>query len=90
LVAVAIAPPDADAAEQVLSRVRYDTNITLNEKVPVNDVKQKVNFILDVFVFAGVMLLGCLVAGIAFGGYRTVRRKFRRGPDPESLTTLHL
>ena len=82
--------PDADEAERILSRVRYETNITLNEKVPVNDVKQKVSFILEVFVFAGMMILGCLVAGIAFGGYRTIRRKFRRGPDPEALTTLHL
>jgi hypothetical protein len=90
LVAVTVAPPDADEAERILSRVRYDTNITLNEKVPVNDVKQKVNFILEVFVFAGIMILGCLVGGIAFGGYRTLRRKFRRGPDPEALTTLHL
>jgi len=90
LVAVTVAPPDADEAERILSRVRYDTNITLNEKVPVNDVKQKVSFILEVFVFSGIMILGCLVAGIAFGGYRTLRRKFRRGDDPESLTTLHL
>lgn len=90
LVAVTVAPPDPNEAERILSRVHYDTNITLNEKVPVNDVKQKVNFILDVFVFAGILLLGCLVAGIAFGGYRTVRRKFRRGPDPEAMITLHL
>ncbi len=90
LVAVTVAPPDADEAERILSRVRYETNITLNEKIPVDDVKQKVNFILDVFVFAGIMILGCIVGGIAFGGYRTLRRKFRRGPDPEALTTLHL
>jgi len=71
LVAVTVAPPDADEAERILSRVRYETNITLNEKIPVNDVKQKVNFILDVFVFAGIMILGCIVGG----------NRLRRLPD---------
>src|SRR5262249_50734644 len=33
LVAVTIDPPDADAAERILSRVKYDTNITWNEGV---------------------------------------------------------
>ncbi len=90
LVAVTIAPPDPDAAERLLSQVHYDTNLIWNEQVPGTDVRDKVRFILDVFVFAGILILGCLVAGIAFGGYRTIRRKLRRGDDPEALITLHL
>ena len=39
LVAVTIQPPDADAAERILSQVKQETNITWNEKVPVNEVK---------------------------------------------------
>jgi hypothetical protein len=90
LVAVTVDPPDPDEAQRVLSQVHYDTDITLSEKVSSNDVKQKVSYILDVFVFSGMLILGCLVAGIAFGGFRTIRRKLRNGPDPEALTTLHL
>ncbi len=93
LVAVTVAPPDADEAERILSKVRYDTNLTLNEKVPVspeNEVKGKVRYVINTFIFAGILMVGCLVAGVAFGGFRTMRRKFRRGEDPEAMITLHL
>jgi len=87
---VTIAPGDADEAERLLSQVHYDTNIIWNETIPVNEVPGKIRYILDVFVFAGLLIAGCVVAGIAFGGYRTLRRKFRKGDDPEALITLHL
>jgi hypothetical protein len=93
LVAVTIAPPDADEAERILSRVRYDTNLTLNEKVPIspeNEVKGKIRYVINTFIFAGILMVGCLVAGVAFGGFRTLRRKFRRGEDPEAMIKLHL
>jgi hypothetical protein len=93
LVAVTVAPPDTDEAERILSRVRYDTNITLNEQVPVSaetEVKGRVRYVINTFIFAGILMVGCLVAGVAFGGFRTMRRKFRRGEDPEAMITLHL
>jgi hypothetical protein len=90
LVAVTIDPPDADAAERVLSEVHYDTNITLNEAVPVNDTIPKIKYILNVFIFAGLMIALCLTAGLLYGGFRVINRKLHQGEDPEAMITLHL
>jgi hypothetical protein len=90
LVAVTIAPPDADEAERILSKVRWKTNLTLNEKVPQNEIRNTAKFILNVFIFSGLLILGCLGAGLAYGGYRVVMRKLNKGEDPEAMITLHL
>jgi hypothetical protein len=90
LVAITIQPPDADAAERILSQVKYETNITLNEKVPVNEVKGAARFILDVFAFAGLLILICLLAGLGYAGVRFANRKMNRGDDPDAMITLHL
>jgi hypothetical protein len=90
LVALTIQPPDADAAERILSQVKYETNITWNEKVPVNEVKHAARFILDVFAFAGLLILICLIAGIGYAGVRFANRKVNRGDDPDAMITLHL
>jgi len=90
LVAVTINPPDADAAERILSKVRYDLNITWNEKVPVNEVKSTAKFVVNIFIFAGLLILLCLVAGLLYGGARVLSRKLNRGEDPDAMITLHL
>lgn len=90
LVAVTVAPPDMDEAERVLAKVHYKTNLMMNDAIPVNDVKQKVVYILNVFVFAGILMSACLVAGLSYGGFRALRRKFRHGEDPDAMITLHL
>jgi hypothetical protein len=90
LVAVTLNPPDPDAAERILSRVKYETNITWNEKVPQNEVKSTARYILNIFVFSGILICGCLIAGLAYGGLRVITRKMNKGEDPEAMITLHL
>jgi len=90
LVAVTIQPPDADAAERILSQVKYETNITWNEKVPTNEIKQTARFILDVFAFSGMLILVCLLAGLGYAAVRFTNRKMNRGDDPDAMITLHL
>ncbi len=90
LVALALNPPDADAAERVLSAVKYDTNITWNEKVPQNEVKNTARLVLNIFIFSGLLIAVCLTAGLLFGGYRLVTRKLHKGEDPDAMITLHL
>ena len=90
LVAVTINPPDADAAERTLSEVRYEQNITWNEKVPENQAKSTLKFLVDVFYFAGILIALCFVAGLIYGGSRVVLRKLNRGRDPNEMITLHL
>lgn len=90
LVAVTVDAPDADSAERVLSRVRYESSVTLNEPVPVNDTVPKIKFILNVFIFAGLLIGLCILAGLAYGGFRILSRKMNRGEDPDAMITLHL
>lgn len=90
LVAVTVDAPDADSAERVLSHVRYESSVTLNEPIPVNDTVPKIKFILNVFVFAGLLIALCAVAGLAYGGFRVLSRKLNRGEDPDAMITLHL
>jgi hypothetical protein len=90
LVAVTIDPPDLDSAERLLAQVKYETNLTWSQKVPVNEVKGFARTLINIFVFAGVVLGMCLVAGIAFGGFKILARKMGRQVDPDSMITLGL
>ena len=90
LVALTLNPPDADAAEKILSRVKYETNITWNEKVPENEVRKTARLVLNIFIFSGLLILLALTAGLLFGGYRVVSRKLHKGEDPDAMITLHI
>ena len=90
LVAITIAPPNADDAERVLAQVRYSTNITWNEGIPLNPAVGVANLILNIFIFTGILVGLCVVAGIGFGGLRILARKLGRQEDPNAMITLHL
>jgi hypothetical protein len=89
LVAVAVAPPDRDAAERTLALVRYRAQITLDERAP--SLKDNAaNLVLGAMMLAGVLLAFCLVSGLAFGGLRAILRWRRKGEDPEAMIRLRL
>ena len=90
MVAVTIDPPDLDSAERLLARVNYETNLTWSEKVPVNEVKGFAKMMLNAFILAGVLGGMCIVAGIAFGGYKIIARKLGRKVEPDAMITLGL
>jgi len=90
LVAVTFSPPDPDAAERVLARINYQVNLTVNEKVPVNEVKGMANILLNIFALAGIMVCLCVVAGIGFGGFRVLARKMGRKQEPDAMIVLDL
>jgi len=90
LVAITIDPPDLDSAERLLAQVKYETNLTWSQKVPVNEVKGFARTLINIFVLAGIILGMCLVAGIAFGGFRILARKMGRRVDSDSMITLGL
>ena len=90
LVAVTLNPPDADAAERILSRVKYETNITWNEKVPQNEIRNTARLVLNLFIFSGLLIGLCATAGLLFGGYKVISRKLHKGEDPDAMITLHL
>ena len=89
LVAAIPAPPDADAAERLLAEVRYEAQVTLNERVPT----QKDNIgdlIINAFILIGILLVISLAGGLMFGGMRVLRRVLRHGQEPEAMISLHL
>jgi len=88
LVAVILSPPNADDAERLLSQVRYQTTISWSEYVPSR--RDNIgDLIINAFILIGVLLAFSTVAGLAFGGFRLLRRRSRT-EDPEAMTVLHL
>jgi hypothetical protein len=89
LVAVILSPPDPDAAEGLLAQVRYRADVTQDEYVLTR--RDNIgNLVVTAFVLTGILLLFCVVSGLAVGGFRAFFRRFRKGEDPEAMITLHL
>ena len=89
LVAVVLAPPDPDAAERLLSQVKYEASVTLDQWVPSH--KDNIgNLVINAFILIGILLGFSIVSGLAFGGWRAFRRRGNRGDEADALTTLHL
>lgn len=86
LVAAAIAPPDADAAERLLAQVRYQAVITEAEPMPT--ARDNIgNLILNIFILAGILIALFIVAGLVFG---FLRASIWRGKVEEPMIMLHL
>src|SRR4029077_10116158 len=89
LVAVVLSPPDADAAERLLAQVRYQAQITLNERIPTS-INQVGNMLINIFVLTGILLVFSLIAGLFVGGFRTFLLHGRKGRVAESMIMLNL
>ncbi|MGC9972814.1 MAG: DUF6599 family protein [Bryobacteraceae bacterium] len=86
LVAAILSPSDPDEAERLLSGVRYQTNITLSERVPT--LRDNVgNLIINIFMLIGLLLGVFLVVGLVFG---FLKRWLGWGSSKEAMIVLHL
>ena len=89
LVAVILAPPNPDAAEKLLSLIRYQADITLDERV--NTRRDNIgNLVINAFVLIGILLVFALVSGLAFGSLRAFLRRGGRGDEADAMIVLHL
>jgi hypothetical protein len=89
LVAVILAPPNADAAEKLLSLIRYQADVTLDERV--NTRRDNIgNLVINAFVLIGILLVFALVSGLAFGSLRAFLRRGGRGEAADAMIVLHL
>ena len=89
LVAVILAAPNADAAERLLSLVRYQADITLNERVTTR--RDNIgNLVINAFILIGILLCFSVVGGLAVGGVRAFLRRGGRGEEADAMITLHL
>jgi hypothetical protein len=89
MVAVMLTPPDSDYAENLLSQVRYQAEVTADEYVPTQ--RDNIgNLVINAFVLIGILLAFALVSGFALGGFRALRRRSRHGEEADAMITLHL
>jgi len=89
LVAVVLNPPDPDAAERLLSQVRYQASVTLDEYVPTK--RDNIgNLVVNAFSLIGILLAFALVSGLAVGGFRAFRRRGPKGEEADAMIALHL
>jgi hypothetical protein len=89
LVAVVLSPPNADDAERLLAQIRYAPTLILDEHVP--GARDNIgNLVVNAFRLAGLLLVFCLVAGLAFGGFRAILKRASGSGDAESVISLHL
>ncbi len=88
-VAVILAPPSPDEAEKLLALVRYEPSVTMSEYVPTR--RDNIgHLVVTAFELSGILLGFCLVAGLAFGGFRAfLQHKGPRGEE-EAMISLHL
>ncbi len=89
MVAVVLSPPSADDAERLLAQIRYAPTLTLDEHVP--GARDNIgNLVVNAFRLSGLLLVFCLVAGLAFGGFRAILRRGRGAKEEDGVISLHL
>ncbi len=89
LVAVTIHPSDPDEAERVLSRVRYQAEVTTPQKPP-TPKDNPGNLLLNIALLIGILIVFCAISGLAFGALRHLVRQFVATDDGESMVMLNL
>jgi len=89
LVAVILSPPNPDAAEKLLSLIRYQAAITLDERI--NTRRDNIgDLVINAFILIGILLCFSLVGGLAFGSVRAFLRRGGRGEAADAMIVLHL
>ncbi len=89
LVAVVLSPSNPDAAEKLLSLIRYQADITLDERV--NTRRDNIgNLVINAFVLIGILLIFASVGGLAFGSVRAFLRRGGRGDAADAMIVLDL
>ena len=89
LVAVTVAPPDPDQAERLLSQVQYHGDVTFQEHIATR--KDNIgNLVVNAFVLVGILLIICVVGGLAVGALRMSRWRGKGNPDGDTVISLHL
>ena len=89
LVAVILQPANADAAEKLLALVRYQADVTLNERVSTR--RDNIgNLVINAFILIGILLCFSVVGGLAVGGVRAILRRGGRGDEADAMIVLHL
>jgi len=89
LVSVVLNSTDPDFAENLLSQIRYQAEVTRDEYVPTK--RDNIGHLLsNAFILIGILLSFAVISGLVFGGFQAIRRRLRKGPEPEPMISLHI
>jgi hypothetical protein len=74
-----------------MKQVNYLATVQWNEAIPVPVKAQSVaQMILAILSLAGIILVFCVLSGLAFGGIRVFRNRFGIGDAGDAMIVLHL
>jgi hypothetical protein len=95
LIAVVVGPAGSSvASEKLLNDINYRGVVSENEAPPVKPLELKPEtagqMILSIISLAALVLLFCLLSGLAVGGVLRIARRFGYSAAEGSLITLHL
>ncbi|HLW85201.1 MAG TPA: DUF6599 family protein [Candidatus Sulfotelmatobacter sp.] len=95
IVAVASGPVSESDARFLLGLVNYEANVTWNERTDNRDVHDLYSLILNVVILCGILGALAIVAGVAFGGFRILMKRFYPDkifdrPEQMEFISLHL
>jgi len=89
LVAITVNPPDPNVAERLLGKINYQSQVTLNEKVPGSDLRSFSSNVVSMILLAGILIVFCATAGVLYGGFRVLRRRISK-QDPQAMIVLDI
>jgi hypothetical protein len=90
LIAAIYQPKDSNEAEKLLSQVRFQAAITTSQ-APANTKKENFgDFLLNLAILIGIVIVFAVVSGLLFGGFRHLRHRGRATGDGEAVISLHL
>lgn len=91
LVAVVLHSPEPSAAADLIRQINYQAQISWDEKqAPPITAQSLASMILTMLALAGVLILFCIFAGVAFAGLRLLRAKLGPESAAEPMILLHL
>ncbi len=89
LVAVALKGANPDEAERLLSKVKYQVEVTVPEHVPTMK-DNPANLFLNILILCLVLAGFCVVSGLVVGGLRVLLRRAGASGEGDAMISLHL
>jgi hypothetical protein len=89
LIAVALNPANPDDAERLVSRVRYQAEVTLAQHPPTRK-DNPADLFLNVFILCLVLAGICILGGVMVGGFRMLLRRAGASGEGDNMISLHL
>ena len=95
IIVIAAGPLALSEANALLGSVSYEADVTWNENTYISKKDNLANLLFNIIVLCGIVVGVSLVAGLAFGGFRILMKRFfpdrvfDRSEDQE-IISLHL